>query len=477
MSSKPADYSGRNASAPLLLLAIVALGIAGRAPRLVESLWYDEIAAWRDYGARGAAFALTHYHDPANHVLHTALTSWSVSLAAPGWSVELALRLPALLFSIATIIIVFALGRRVAGPRFGVICGALSAVLPIMVLEGVEARGYSMMICAAAASTWILWELLHGRRSVWLIPVYAVSTTIGIWAHLMTVFVPIGHAVYLLWLVMQRREQRRAALLGLGSIALAAALTIAAYAPILDDLWRIRATFEAQTGDQPRLLGPEGLHALLGLGGAWTWWAAGPGLALFICGLTTSRHDATARRIALLSLLGLPIMLGIVLLAGTWVYARFTVFVLPGVILIMSFGIDRIWRVQPAAGIGALAVLVAVSITNLITLPPKQPLRDAVRYVRAQDPAQSIVVIGLRHNVLDVYAGDLELRYSGVHGAQLDTALGAAQPSWIILYYPRSVEDDQYELLERNGFELRRRFHGWVDWSNGDVLVYERAAP
>lgn len=461
----------------LLVLGIVLLGMGLRTHRLMESLWYDEIAAWRDYGARGATYALSHFYDPANHVLHTALTSWSVALVPAGWPVELTLRLPALLFSLAAIVVLYVFGRRAAGVRTGLLCALLAAVLPISVLEGAEARGYSMMICLSAASSWTMFELL--RRNRWRLTAlaYAAATAAGVWAHLMSMFVPIGHAASIAWLAARNPAQRRNALHGLGAIALAAALTIAAYAPILDDLWSVRTAAAARSSDQPRLLGTEGFHALLGLGGAWTWWAALPGLALFAYGLATLRRADSACRAALLSLTGLPIMAAIVLLADTWMYARFTLFALPGVILVASIGIDRLWRIHGAAGVGALVAVIVVSLGNLIALPPKQPLRDAVEFVRAHDPRRPVVVVGLRHDVLDVYAGDLDLRYSGVHGARLDRTLRDAQPRWVVLYYPRRVADEQYELLRGRGFTLRRRFDGWVDWTNGDVLVYERDAP
>ncbi len=81
-------------------------------------------------------------------------------------------------------------------------------------------------------------------------------------------------------------------------------------------------------------------------------------------------------------------------------------------------------------------------------------------------------MVGLAHRVLTLYAGDLEHHYSFLHGQELAEKLRQFSPEWVVLYYPRHVSRDRYELLEAHGLALERTFPGWVDWSNGDVLVY-----
>ena len=62
-----------------------------------RGLWYDEIAAWRDYGSpadgRTAWWCLTHWFDPANHPLQTFASRLSFEWFS-GLGGELALRLP-----------------------------------------------------------------------------------------------------------------------------------------------------------------------------------------------------------------------------------------------------------------------------------------------------------------------------------------------------------------------------------------------
>ena len=96
-----------------ILAGLVAVGLLARATRLNESLWYDEIAAWTSYGVFGSGPIVGHYFDPSNHVAQTLASSFSVWLLETTIGPELALRLPALAASIATVPVIFALARRV----------------------------------------------------------------------------------------------------------------------------------------------------------------------------------------------------------------------------------------------------------------------------------------------------------------------------------------------------------------------------
>ncbi|MHC4989879.1 MAG: hypothetical protein ACYTGC_02770, partial [Planctomycetota bacterium] len=78
----PAEAPER--SGPLPLLVILAAALLLRTSRLGESLWYDEIAAWLQFGTGGPGFIVGNYFDPANHVAQTLCTWISVLLLGPG---------------------------------------------------------------------------------------------------------------------------------------------------------------------------------------------------------------------------------------------------------------------------------------------------------------------------------------------------------------------------------------------------------
>lgn len=511
-----------------ILAGLVVLGLLVRAPRLGESLWYDEIAAWMDYGRHGPGRIITNYYDPANHIAHT-LASWiSYSLLAGQIGDGLALRTPALLFSLASILAVWGMTTcaikkgsgtffsvdhgekrcltpfssesapdRAAGqslkPRVGpgILAALLMAVLPISVLEGSEARGYSMMICFSALMTWILLSALNKERwTKWLL--YAAICPLGLWAHMMTVWVPVGHGAFLAWMFLrgghppaepgaEGREgavaARGFAIRGMAAIGLAAGITLLLYWPVLDDILRIRSEFVSVEGDEPGVFGIEGWHTLLLLGGAWYWWAAAPGLTAFLVGLVTLLRFAKPRAAVGAALLGLPIMVIAVWAAGSWMYARFALFALPGVVMLTAIGIDRLWRWKQAAGVALLCLIIIGAGADLGLRPSRQPLREAAAYVQTNgNPDDGLVIVGLRHQVMDVYAIDLDPAYSLRHGDDLVAQLEATQPRWLIVMYPRNVGKDQLDAIAARGFAMVRRFDGWIDWGNGAIEVWERGA-
>ncbi|MCP3903520.1 MAG: hypothetical protein GY715_07770 [Planctomycetes bacterium] len=474
------NHVGSEASSPrtvawgLGLLVLVAF--AARMPRLTESLWYDEIAAWRDYGMLGPKAIVTTYFDPANHIAHTLLTWCSVTSGLDRWGPEIALRGPALVFSLLAVVAVGVLGRRL-GVRTGMLAAAFAALAPVCVLEGVEARGYSMMIFFAAASTDRFMALI-AAPSIRRGGIYALLVAVGAWAHPVTACIAAGHA---LWLTGRAVRARRLRGVGFGagagaaSIVGAAVLTLLLYAPVLGDALRIRATFAA-SGDTPSPFGSEGVHALWQLGGSWAWWAALPGLALAIIGaasLRTAGREASGRVLA--ALLGLPVLLAVVLVGGTWVYARFSLFALPGALLLIAAGVDALLRRHRAWGGAALVVLVAAWGADLVTRPPRQPLRDALAHVVAHGGPDAVTLgVGLRHEVLDVYRGRLRLAHSLFHGRDLEARLDEHGPAWVVVLYPNSIDADRLELLADRGYHLDRRFPGWIDWGNGTVDVWTR---
>ncbi|MHC4969117.1 MAG: glycosyltransferase family 39 protein [Planctomycetota bacterium] len=450
-----------------ILAGLVVVGLLVRATRLPESLWYDEIAAWRMFGMHGPGAITSTFFEPSNHIAHT-LASWCcVKLLEGAVGFEMALRLAALLFSLGTVAAVYGLARCAAGTRTAVIAAGFMAVLPVPVLEGAEARGYSMMICFSALASWAFLANLKEQRT-WRWCAYAALCAAGIWAHPLTAFVPVGHAAWLAWQWVRQRKAGPAVRGGL-ALALAAVITLALYAPVIPEILDQRGMYTSARGDEPLVFGTEGWHAVVQLGGSWYAWAAWPGIVLAVVGLIHARHNPAAA----VTLLGLPIFLLVFLAAGTWMYARFALFSVPGAVLMMALGLDALARRNRIVALAAGALVLAASAADLALRPPKQPLRDAAEYVHAHRADDDrVLVIGLAHQVMDLYLD--RPQYSLQHGVDLDEQLSAAEPAWVVLYYPNHVSADGYAALDRRGFVESRRFRGWVDWDNGDVLVYRK---
>jgi hypothetical protein len=331
-----------------------------------------------------------------------------------------------------------------------------------------------MMFFASASTAVMLRALKQPRPAEWIL--YAALIALGVWSQFVTVYVAFGHA---LWLAVHAMRMRRwqDLLDGGTALALAAIITLTLYSPMIPSMLAAGGMFVAQRPDQPRIFGSEGWHALLQLGGSWYAWAAAPGLIAALIGFirACNRREA-ASGVAWTALLGLPLMVLTVALSGSWIYARFTLFAFPGAVLLIALGLDALWaRRRSAALIGSL-IIAATSMADLAVRPPKQPIREALDFIRAHQASNDVVVeVGLAHPVARIYANGLNLESTMRHGEHLAEPLTALHPRWLLVEYPRNVTGETYSLIERAGFvEAVLSFDGWADWGNGEIRVYER---
>ena len=465
---KPEPIGRRNG---WILLGLIFVGGLLRVLRLEESLWYDEIAALTSFSIYGPGPALGNYYALSNHVLHSALVSMSTEIA--GGVTEPVIRTPALLFGILTIPAGFLLGREAGSPRTGLLLACAIAVMPVAVLESVEARGYSMMLFFAVLANWLFLRLDRDQRGINLLA-YAAVITLGTWSHLVFACVPIAHGILALAGCL-RKSARAAAWQQLLALGLAGISTITALSPIIPDLLAIRDNFGATDGNEPTLLGPEGLHAVLQLGGAWSWWAAVPGLAVAVFGVIGCGTSRMGRSVLVTGLAGIVAVI-LAVVGDSWLYARFLVFMLAAAALAFALGIERL-ACRPRVAITVAMLVSGLWLADLAVRPPKQPIREALehlaRLLDAND--RTALSLGLAENVADYYAQplDITLRHTGSLGEQLpplDTA-----PDLAIMLYPDLHPDSVHERLGAAGYQEAARHPGWLDWGHGDVVILRRS--
>lgn len=457
------------------LMTIAALLAA---TRLTESLWYDEIAPWMEYIRYGPGPIVGNYFDPSNHILMSLLVWLSTELLGDGMTIEIAFRLPAFLAVLGTLPLLYALGRVLHGPRWGAVLALLGALAPVFILEAVEARGYAIMLFAASGMMLCFALGRRGRPGAWVW--YALFAAFGIWAHVVTAFIPIGHAAWLVGALIFTRT-RREAIAGLVAILFAAVLTLMLYAPVLPDfvhLAREQGSFAASTADRPTLFGIEGVHLLLQLGGSWAWWASLGGVVLVIVGLIiAARQRADGGEVLLATFLGGGLLIAVVALSGAWIYARFALFLVPAALLAMMIGLRRLAAIDRRLA-GAATVIVLLSwLADLALRPPKQPLRDAVEFVASyKQPGEAVLGVGLFHGVIRIYypANDPTWQFT-THGEEdFEAMLTALSPRWVIVYYPYLLSESRRALLRDSGYAETRRLPGWADWGKGDVVIWHQ---
>lgn len=468
----PAPVSRREAA---LVAVACAVALVVRVPLIEQSLWYDEIAAFLSYGVHGPGVAVGNYFTQSNHVFQSVLAWASTSLLGVN---EITLRLPSLIVGIAAVAAAWFLGREASGARAGIAAALVMSLMPIAALESAEARGYAFMAYyATLATATFLWARRTRGGLAW--GEYSLVVALGCWSHLVTACVPGFHALWICWrLARTKSAQERRDLLG-GAIALAVAalLVIAMYAPVLPDMAAIRREFLAIEGNEPTLLSSEGAMMLAMLGGSWTWWASLAALPLSVAGIAAAHGDARLRQALLLCFGGAAVALVFPLFLGSWLYARFLVFLLPGVALLMGAGC--VWLAQRRRR--AATVLVATAAVawtiSLAVMPPRQQLREAIAHVAThRAPGEGAIAIGLPDDVHAWYSSlyGIDMPGSGPYGRDLDARLRERAPRWAVMLYPRAMPPQVSERLLREGFTPVLTLPGWIDAGGGEIIVWHR---
>ncbi|MGH7504186.1 MAG: glycosyltransferase family 39 protein, partial [Longimicrobiales bacterium] len=216
------------AAAVLALLVVLATVL--RAIGLGTEVWLDEM--YTSILALRPSFLelLTVYNGDNQHPLYSLLGHLSIVLFGESpWSI----RLPALVFGVASVPMLYVLGRQVATRREALLAAALLAVSYHHIWFSQNARGYTMLAFFAMLATHLLLRgVRHGRRRDFL--GYAVAVALGIFTHLTMVFVVAAHVLICAWLAFitprERRLDWRLPLLG---FTVGGVLTLALYAPIM----------------------------------------------------------------------------------------------------------------------------------------------------------------------------------------------------------------------------------------------------
>jgi mannosyltransferase len=256
--SRSADDPARPASRSLrqdrlLLAGILLLALALRLVGLDAPLWYDEIVTLDTHlrlpwGAMMSAYSMNH------HYLFSLEAKAAIALfgEAP-W----VLRLPALLFGLASIWAMWALARREAGRRAAHLTALLLALSYHHIWFSQNARGYTELMFWSVLGTSLFLAGLRGegrggegwgaegqgaegqaggRRGIWA--GYAAVLALAIYTHLTGALVFVAHGlVWLAWLAASARagrvERARHILLPAAGFLGGGLLTLLLYAPVL----------------------------------------------------------------------------------------------------------------------------------------------------------------------------------------------------------------------------------------------------
>ena len=223
MEAARSDVGERISLLLLPLILLIALGL--RLYALNAGLWLDEILTYVNYAQMPFGEIITSYDSENQHFLYSILARTSFLLfGESNW----ALRLPAVLFGVGSILALYLQGREVANRREALLSAALLTFSYHHVWFSQNARGYSGLLFWTILSSWLLLRALRNERSAtWIL--YALSTALGIYTHLTMVFVLFGQiCVYGYQLIHRRKEEWvgwwKGLILGFGGAGLLTAL-------------------------------------------------------------------------------------------------------------------------------------------------------------------------------------------------------------------------------------------------------------
>jgi hypothetical protein len=208
----------------LLFGGVVAIAAALRFAGLGHnSIWFDEAYVLRltrfDWRDLFQVLRVTDAHPPLYYLL---MKAWG-GVAGTG---EAAIRFPSACLSVTSVILTYALMRRIQSGPVALLSAFLVAVSPFAVMAGQEARMYALLGTLTLASTLALHAGVdRGGALRWA--GYGVLAALTAYTQYLGILVLVAHG---LWMVGYERRHLRS---WLGSMAVAAVL----YAPWAPSLW------------------------------------------------------------------------------------------------------------------------------------------------------------------------------------------------------------------------------------------------
>ena len=366
-------------------ITVVAAGLAlfelGR-----KSLWHDEAFSVAAAGGGWQQLLELMATPEINMSLYHALLSVWLVLGTD----EVTVRLLSAVFAVATVPVVYLLGRDLFSPRVGLTAALFVALNAFVVQYAQEARSYALVLFLASLSTFLLIRALRqSSQRVWV--GYAIVVALLPFAHLAAASIWIAHALAIA--IHEPRSSWRLVAVPIVGAAIASApvLWVVATAAGRAIVWVPRTTVRGVADSWIALAGaglPAGSLRLPGL----TLVVLVLGLACLGALVTWLRGEAKQRWAAALIVLWLLVpvatLVGVSVVKPMYV-PRYLLIVVPAVALLASLGI---WGIRHRGlRLLALASLVALSLlglNNWYRHNPKPDWRAAAAHVLTRAGAE-----------------------------------------------------------------------------------------
>ncbi len=482
------DSSSEKRSALVPLAVCVALGAVLRFARIdYQSFWYDECVSAKLALAPLADIVSGRAKDLGNPPLHLILLHvWG---AVFGTS-DASLRALSGTFGVASIPLLFLIGRRLVSERVGLVAAAILALSPLHVYFGQETRTYTIATFLTLASTATLLRAIESpsRRGTWAL--YALLTFLSVYAHYFCFFVIFAQLIF----VAARHRREPLVPTRFGASLVAAAVLYGVWLP----------SFFAQVttkGNLGRAAETWHLHFLstplvFSVGTTLVWKdtvsasrlaGALVAVACFgvpaIFGVLRLRREPGSLSLLLPWLLCpilIPLFVSIALFP--FYYVRYALPASPAFYLLIAAGLDTMRRPLRLVAVGGMAVTSIASLALYFTTRVKHDWRDAAAYVESHQAKGDVVAFDadIGETSFARYAGadrerirllppplPRETPYWGTSSAlepshDVGPRLSAAPRVWFVFSDPKSGAGDYYEDLFATGWTRvdRQRLRG-----------------
>jgi 4-amino-4-deoxy-L-arabinose transferase-like glycosyltransferase len=395
-----------------------------------QNLWLDEVTALHAVNM-GGGLSLREFFTNIQGPLH----AWIVWLVTQVTMREAALRSVSAVASVATVPIVYLLGKALFDRRAGLLAALLFAVSPFSVWYAQEVKNYAMLHAFGGLSTLLAFRLVQRRGGSCV--AYVVSMIVALYLNLSAVFLAVGHNLFAAGRLLNNGRFLR-------KWVVAYVIVIAAFVP---SLWGVAHWFDQSEVTERMVFAPAAEEQTLLRGGTtftpvalpYSVFAMGYGLTLGPS-LKALHLDPTAGRFLrhahlvipagvalaaalLLGLvraarnrltLGLIVSITITVFAGAslsalWNIKPYTVryisVILPVFVVVMGAGIGRLPRWPRAALAGVIILMCGVSLVSHYFDPEhwKEDVRSAARYIEEHELPGDVVVVPVVLDVFDYY--------------------------------------------------------------------------
>jgi len=462
-------------------VSVVALW--ARAIRLDQSLIADEIAIQQMFIARGLPVIMTYMPPMPQHVLYSVLAYCCEFLPLP---LEVSYRLPAVLFGAASPALAYVLARRLLPRPDSFIVGLLCALSMYGVLYSQMAKSYSMTECAFLVAVLAALRITDGSMRTWPWLTLGAAIFVLVFGHLYNVFMSLGLVVALAS-VLAVAFRRQPATMWLAGRRLATVLTLCGIALLLVYALQlpqlIALSREVQTQPEERMSARFFEGWLLQM----TFWGRAEPLSyVFLLLVATGAVRLCIRGPGIMVLLATPpaVVLLNAAVNGSFIYARYLVFVLPLLMLCYVGNAQCLGMLSGSPAARRVALVVLFGLYMAPTGPGlaeyyrmgHQNLRGACEYAeQVSERNDRILAYGLCFDELPFY-GD---RVEGVPGLQAlrERTASAAADVYLLVAYPGVLAHRPEDVaFIKSRYRLVKRFEGMLMDSNrrdGDVLVYK----